>query len=48
MVNANQPHAVEASLFQRSLGVFRYTKRAIELVWTTSRPLTFAPSGSSR
>jgi ATP-binding cassette subfamily B protein len=42
MVNPTQPDAIEASLFQRSLGVFRYTKRAIELVWTTSRPLTFA------
>ena len=42
MVIPTQPDAVEASLFQRSLGVFRYTKRAIGLVWTTSRPLTFA------
>jgi len=30
------------SLFRRALGVFGYTHRAIELVWTTSRPLTFA------
>jgi len=42
MANTKRQDAVEASLFQRSLGVFRYTKRAIELVWTTSRPLTFA------
>ncbi|HSM31853.1 MAG TPA: ABC transporter ATP-binding protein, partial [Woeseiaceae bacterium] len=42
IAHANQPDAVDASLFQRSLGVFRYTKRAIGLVWTTSRPLTFA------
>lgn len=25
-----------------ALGVFRFSRRAIELVWTTSRPLTFA------
>ncbi len=27
-------------LFRRSLGVFAYSSRALELVWTTSRPLT--------
>ena len=27
-------------LLSRSLGVFRYSSRALELVWTTSRPLT--------
>jgi ATP-binding cassette subfamily B protein len=27
-------------LLRRSLGVFRYSSRALELVWTTSRPLT--------
>ena len=42
MTDNNQPDPTEASLFERSLGVFRYTNRAIELVWTTSRPLTFA------
>ena len=42
MVIPKQPDAVEASLFQRSLGVFRYSERAIGLVWTTSRPLTVA------
>ncbi|MFT4974275.1 MAG: ATP-binding cassette subfamily B protein [Myxococcota bacterium] len=26
--------------FRRSLGVFAYTRRAVELVWTTNRPLT--------
>ena len=29
-----------AGLLRRSLGVFGYSSRAIELVWTTSRPLT--------
>jgi len=28
------------SLLRRSLGVFGYSSRALELVWTTSRPLT--------
>jgi len=37
-----QPDAVEVTLFQRALGVFGYTNRAIELVWTTSRRLTIA------
>ena len=27
-------------LLSRSLGVFGYSSRALELVWTTSRPLT--------
>jgi len=26
--------------FRRSLGVFAYTRRAVELVWTTNKPLT--------
>ncbi len=30
----------EAGFFKRSLGVFAYSRRAIELVWTTSRALT--------
>jgi ATP-binding cassette subfamily B protein len=30
----------DAGLLRRSLGVFGYTHRAIDLVWTTSRPLT--------
>ena len=28
------------SFWKRSFGVFRYTRRAVELVWSTSRPLT--------
>jgi ATP-binding cassette subfamily B protein len=36
----NEARDDEASLFRRALGVFGYTHRAIELVWTTSRPLT--------
>jgi ATP-binding cassette subfamily B protein len=35
---ANTQAAVARSFF----GVFRYSRRAIELVWTTSRPLTIA------
>ena len=31
-----------AGMLHRSLGVFGYSRRAIELVWTTSRPLTLA------
>ena len=27
-------------LLTRSLGIFGYSSRALELVWTTSRPLT--------
>jgi ATP-binding cassette subfamily B protein len=30
----------DAGFFRRALGVFAYSRRAIELVWTTSRPLT--------
>ena len=30
----------EAGFFRRALGVFGYSRRAIELVWTTSKPLT--------
>ena len=32
----------DAGLLRRALGVFGYTHRAINLVWTTSRPLTVA------
>ncbi len=32
--------ANNAGFFTRSLGVFAYSRRALELVWTTSRPLT--------
>ncbi len=38
----NSAPAGEPSLTQGFLGVFRYSRRAIELVWTTSRALTFA------
>ncbi len=31
----------EAGFIRRALGVFAYSRRALELVWTTSRPLTF-------
>ncbi len=30
----------DASFLRRALGVFGYSRRALELVWTTSRPLT--------
>ncbi len=36
----NEARDAEASLLRRALGVFGYTHRAIQLVWTTSRPLT--------
>lgn len=36
---ADEP-APEASLFTRFLGVFAYSRRALDLVWTTSRLLT--------
>ncbi|MCO4747345.1 MAG: ABC transporter ATP-binding protein [Proteobacteria bacterium] len=36
------PTAPTAGWFRRSLGVFRYTTRAIELVWGTSKSLTAA------
>ena len=29
-------------MMQRAFGVFGYSRRAIELVWTTSKPLTIA------
>ncbi len=32
----------DESWLSRSLGVFRYTRRAVELVWSTSKPLTIA------
>ncbi|MDJ0919424.1 MAG: ABC transporter ATP-binding protein [Woeseiaceae bacterium] len=31
----------EAGFLRRALGIFAYSRRALELVWTTSRPLTF-------
>ena len=39
MADTNTP---EAGFFRRALGVFGYSRRAIELVWTTSKPLTIA------
>ena len=30
----------DAGFLRRALGVFGYSQRALELVWTTSRPLT--------
>ncbi|HSN72458.1 MAG TPA: hypothetical protein VLT59_13170 [Steroidobacteraceae bacterium] len=38
---AGQPPA-DPALAQGFVGVFRYSRRALELVWTTSRPLTIA------
>ena len=35
--DSNNP---EVGFFRRALGVFGYSRRAIELVWTTSKPLT--------
>jgi ATP-binding cassette subfamily B protein len=32
----------DAGFLRRALGVFGYSRRALELVWTTSRPLTIA------
>ncbi|MCJ7590187.1 MAG: ABC transporter ATP-binding protein/permease [Woeseiaceae bacterium] len=32
----------DASFIRRALGVFGYSRRALDLVWTTSRPLTIA------
>jgi ATP-binding cassette subfamily B protein len=36
------PTRTEPELARGFLGVFGYSRRAVELVWTTSRPLTFA------
>ncbi len=35
-----QPQDKDAAFLRRALGVFAYSRRAIQLVWTTSRPLT--------
>ena len=35
-----QTAAADVGLFSRSLGVFAYSRRALDLVWTTSRSLT--------
>ena len=39
------PPADDSSFWRRTTGVFRYTLRALELVWATSRPLTFVLGG---
>ncbi len=39
MADTNNP---DASFMRRALGVFGYSRRALELVWTTSRSLTIA------
>ncbi len=39
------PPTDDASLWERTAGVFTYTLRAVELVWATSRPLTFVLFG---
>jgi len=39
MVDTNNS---DAGFLRRALGVFGYSRRAIQLVWTTSRPLTIA------
>ncbi|NNF68002.1 MAG: ABC transporter ATP-binding protein [Gammaproteobacteria bacterium] len=41
----NQTSEDQAGLPTRFFGVFRYSRRAIELVWSTSRPLTFLLAG---
>ncbi len=35
-----EEHNPPVSFVRRALGVFVYSRRALELVWTTSRPLT--------
>jgi len=42
MSHAQSWHSPEDSQSNRFLGVFRYSRRAIELVWQTSKPLTLA------
>ncbi|MGH8178365.1 MAG: hypothetical protein ACREV5_19070, partial [Steroidobacter sp.] len=37
-----KPAAAKPELARGFLGVFGYSRRAMELVWTTSRPLTLA------
>jgi ATP-binding cassette subfamily B protein len=41
-VSPPNPPATDAGFLTRSLGVFQYTGRAVELVWTTSRGLFVA------
>ena len=42
---AHAPPQTDASFFTRFLGVFVYARRALGLVWTTSRGLTVALAG---
>ena len=39
------PPTDDSSFWQRTTGVFRYTLRAVDLVWATSHPLTFVLGG---
>ena len=39
------PPGSDAGYLTRTLGVFKYTGRAVELVWATSKPLTFVIAG---
>ncbi len=45
MTRMDQPKEDQPGLPTRFFGVFRYSRRAVELVWSTSRPLTFALAG---
>jgi ATP-binding cassette subfamily B protein len=40
MINNDNHNDASAGFFKRALGIFGYSKRAISLVWTTSRSLT--------
>jgi ATP-binding cassette subfamily B protein len=42
MIAHRRPAATQPELARGFVGVFGYSRRALELVWTTSRPLTFA------
>ena len=45
MTRMDQPKEEQPGLPARFFGVFRYSRRAVELVWSTSRPLTFTLAG---
>ena len=45
MAHPTTPTSDDAGFLTRFLGVFRYTGRAVELVWVTSKPLTFVIAG---
>jgi ATP-binding cassette subfamily B protein len=42
MISHRRPAAAQPELARGFVGVFGYSRRALELVWTTSRPLTLA------